>query len=91
MLSYTQTRLRIPFLAYSLKILQKKKKEKVKASDIFLESQSRNGIFHRILMNASQIVKRRSDDAFSSSLFDELCDDSVEKFVIGDLSNDDRS
>ena len=72
-------------------LAKKKKKEKVKASDIFLESQSRNGIFHRILMNASQIVKRRSDDAFSSSLFDELCDDSVEKFVIGDSSNDDRS
>ena len=68
-------------------LAKKKKKEKVKASDIFLESQSRN----RILMNASQIVKRQSDDAFSSSLFDELCDDSVEKFVIGDSSSDDRS
>ena len=31
--------------------------KKVKASDIFLESQSRNRICNRILMNVSQIVQ----------------------------------
>ena len=34
---------------------------------------------------------RRSDDAFSSSLFDGLCDDTMENFVIGESSSDNRS
>ena len=81
MLSYTQTRWN-----------SCKKNKKHKASDIFLESQSRNRICNQILMNVSQIVhETRSDDAFSSSLLDELCDDTVENLMIGVSSSDDRS
>ena len=43
-------------------------------------------------MNVSQIVhETRSDDAFSSSLLDELCDDTAENLMIGVSSSGDRS
>ena len=49
--SYTQTRLRIPFLDYSLKILQKKGK----TSDIFLDSQ-RETLSAYLFIIASEVL-----------------------------------